>query len=251
MTLTVRDLTLKLGGRPVVQGANLSFERGRVTALLGPNGAGKTSLIRSLVGLLEPANGVVTLGGKALPPMAQRARQIGYLPQNGSPAWNITVRELVALGRMPHRGRLSAPTQTDEDAVAAALAATDTGRLADRTVDTLSGGERARASLARVLAGQPDWIIADEPLANLDPPHQRDVLNLLRAIAAQGTGIVVVLHQLNAAARVADDIVLMKDGQIVGNGPSRSTLTPETLSATFGMDFALFDHEGATHIAPR
>jgi iron complex transport system ATP-binding protein len=251
MRLAVRNLTLKRGEKAVVMDANLSFERGRVTAILGPNGAGKTSLIRGLSGLLAPSNGNVTLNNKPLPPIAERARRIGYLPQNGSPAWNITVRELVGLGRLPHRARLSAPTPADHSAIEAALAATDTAHLADRTVDTLSGGERARASLARVLAGEPDWIIADEPLANLDPPHQRDVLNLLRMAAAEGKGVIVVLHQLNAAARVADDVVFMKDARILASGPSDSTLTAETLAATFGMDFALIDNDGATLIAPR
>jgi iron complex transport system ATP-binding protein len=250
VTLAVRDLTLKRGAKRVVSAATLAFAQGRISAVLGPNGAGKTSLIQGLTGLLHPTSGEVTLDGVPLPPLAERARRIGYLPQNGSPAWNITVRELVSLGRLPHRARLSAPTQIDDDAIDAALTATDTAHLEKRTVGTLSGGERARASLARVLAGQPDWIIADEPLANLDPPHQRDVLNLLRDIAAQGTGVVVVLHQLNAASRVADDVVLMKDGQITSSGPTRSTLTPEALKIVFGMDFALIDHNGMTLIAP-
>jgi iron complex transport system ATP-binding protein len=250
MTLAVRDLTLKRGGRPVVLGATLAFERSRVTAILGPNGAGKTSLIQGLTGLLNPTSGTVTLDGAPLPPLAERARRIGYLPQNGSPAWNVTVRELAGLGRLPHRAQLSAPTQTDDDAIDAALIATDTAHLAERTVGTLSGGERARVSLARVLAGQPHWIIADEPLANLDPPHQRDVLNLLREIASRGTGVVVVLHQLNAAARVADDVVLMKDGYVTSSGSTRSTLTPDALKTVFAMDFALIDHDGTTLIAP-
>jgi iron complex transport system ATP-binding protein len=239
MTLSTHDLSIDLGGKRVVDDVSLTFQRGRVTAILGPNGAGKTSLIRALAGLIAPSQGTMSLNGKPLPPLAERARHIGYLPQNGQPAWNVSARELVNLGRLPHRASFTASTASDDAAVEAALVATDTVDLAERTIDTLSGGEKARVKMARVLAGEPDWIIADEPLANLDPPHVRDLLALLRAAAASGKGVIVVLHQLNAAARVADDVVILRQGKVIAQGEADKALTPDTLKAAFDMDFEI------------
>jgi iron complex transport system ATP-binding protein len=237
MTLALDNVSVTLGKSIVVDSLSMTFARGKVTAILGPNGAGKTSLIRALAGLVVPSKGQILLDRQPLPPLAERARRIGYLPQNGQPAWNVSARELVSLGRLPYRARLSAATSVDSAAVENAMIATDTLHLADRTVDTLSGGERARVKMARVLAGEPDWIIADEPLANLDPPHVRDLLALFRDAAASGKGVIVVLHQLNAAARVADDVLLMKGGQAIAQGSADVALTPKTLEAAFGMAF--------------
>jgi len=242
-------LTLTLGGRTVLKDVSVSFGRGRVTAIIGPNGAGKTSLIRALAGLLP---GAVQLDGQPLTDISpiERARRIGYLPQDREPAWNVTARELVALGRLPHRGRLAAPSAADTEAIASALAATDTTQFADRTIDTLSGGERARVKMARVLAGDPDWILADEPLANLDPPHQRDMLALLRAAAGTGKGAVAILHQLDAAA-LADDVLILKDGKIVTFGAVQDALTPANLEIAFGMAFDVIPHRDRLAILPR
>jgi iron complex transport system ATP-binding protein len=238
MTIAVTNLSVKRANTLAVDDATLTLQRGRVTAILGPNGAGKTSLVRALAGLVS-GGGRITVDGVPLSTLTlnERARRIGYLPQNGVTAWNVTVRALASLGRLPHRGVLSAQTAVDDAFINDALIATDTAHLADRTVDTLSGGERARAAMARVLAGAPEWIIADEPLANLDPPHQRDVLALFRRAAATGKGVIVILHQLNAAARVADDIVMMAHGRIVAQGTTVDVMTPRVLEATFGMPF--------------
>lgn len=240
--IRVDHLTMTLGGRTVLKDVCFTLEPGRVTAIIGPNGAGKTSLIRVLAGLLP---GTVQLDGKPLAALSpvERARRIGYLPQDGEPAWNVTAHELVALGRLPHRGRLAAPSAADTEAIASALAATDTTQFADRTIDTLSGGERARVKMARVLAGDPDWILADEPLANLDPPHQRDMLALLRAAANAGKGAVAILHQLDAAA-LADDVLILKNGARIAFGPVREVMTPANLEIAFGMAFDVIAHQG-------
>lgn len=247
--IAVDRLTLALGGRTVLDDISLALERGRVTAIIGPNGAGKTSLIRTLAGLLP---GPVQLDGQPLAALSpvERARRIGYLPQDGEPAWNVTARELVALGRLPHRSRLAAPSAADADAISAALAATDTTQFADRTIDTLSGGEKARVKMARVLAGDADWILADEPLANLDPPHQRDMLALHRAAAKAGKGAVAVLHQLDATA-LADDVLILKSGTMIAFGPVRDVVTPTNLEIAFGMAFDVIAHQGRTAILPR
>ncbi len=247
------QLCVDLGRRRVVDGLSLSFQHGRVTAIIGANGAGKTSLLRALTGLVVPAAGNIMLDGTplAMLPLTERARRIGYLPQNGQPAWAMTVRELVELGRLPHRGRFAALSPKDHAAVARALDDADIADLADRAVDALSGGERARAKFARVLAGETDWIFADEPLASLDPPHQRDVLHLLRAAADAGKGVIVVLHQLSAAARVADDVLVLRNGKCLAFGAREEVLTPATLHAAFGMEMDVISHEGRCLIEPR
>jgi iron complex transport system ATP-binding protein len=148
--------------------------------------------------------------------------------------WDIDVATLVGLGRFPHRQRWGS-SAADDAAVAAAMAATDVTSLAARRVNTLSGGERGRVLLARVLAGTPDWLLADEPLASLDPAHQLDVLDRLRAIAGAGAGVMVVLHDLNQAARVADHVLLLRSGRVVGFGSAEDVLVPETIAATYGV----------------
>ncbi len=251
MTFSVHNLSVTLGKSLAVDGATVTFRHGKVTAIIGPNGAGKTSLIRALVGLVTHSGSVV-LDGHALStiPVSEKARRIGYLPQNGSPAWNVSVRELVGLGRLPHRNRFAALNTGDHAAIDDALHATDTVHLADRTIDTLSGGEQARVKIARVLAGNPEWLIADEPLTNLDPPHQRDVLALFRAAADAGQGVIIILHQLSAAARIADDVIVMKAGRIIAAGPTDQTLTPEALEDAFGMAFERVAHGKQVAILP-
>ena len=236
MSFTVEALSLALGGRCILDGVDAVFAPGRVTVVLGPNGAGKSTLLACLAGLRDPDTGVVRLGGvdRARIDRHDLARRIGFLPQTADVHWDIDVLTLVALGRFPHRGRWGAAAD-DDAAVAAALAATDVVGLAGRVVNTLSGGERSRALLARVLAGTPEWLLVDEPLASLDPAHAIDVLDCLRGIAATGAGVVVVLHDLNQAARVAHDVVLMKDGRIVAQGPAETVLTTEAIAATYGV----------------
>ncbi len=271
MTLAVDNLTLALGKRTVLRDLSLSFVAGHITVILGPNGAGKTTLIRALAGLITgtvpsgtvpfPAEGGQSLMGQsptldgaplsALDP-AERARRIAYLPQDGAPAWNVTARELVGLGRLPHRSRFTAPSRADDAAIDAALAATDTTHLAGRTVDAMSGGERARVKFARVLAGAPQWILADEPLANLDPAHQLDLLGLLRAEADRGTGVVAVLHDLNQAARIADQLVVLSEGRLAASGSPGEVLTPALLAGVFGIEAEIVPGaDGKPIIAPR
>lgn len=251
--IRTENLSVDLGRRRVLDAVTLDLQRGRVTAILGANGAGKTSLLRAIAGLVKPSAGQMILDGQSLAALSlpERARRIGYLPQNGQPAWALTVRELVALGRLPHRSPFAALSPGDDAAIDAAMAQTDVAGLADRTVDTLSGGEKARAKFARVLAAETDWVLADEPLANLDPPHQQDVLRLMRAAADAGKGVLVVLHQLDAAARVADDLLILKDGRAIAFGPCAEVLTPATLEAAFDMPLDVITHQGRVAILPR
>ncbi|MFD1033944.1 ABC transporter ATP-binding protein [Sphingomonas hankookensis] len=238
MTDLVADaVRLTLGGRRVLDDVSFAFRPGRVTALLGANGAGKSSLLACLAALRRPDRGAVRLGGTDVQALDRwvRARAIGLLPQAADVHWDIDVQTLVGLGRFAHRGRWG-ESQADRDAVAAALAATDMTGFATRGVERLSGGERGRALLARVLAGEPDWLLADEPLASLDPAHQLDVLARLRGVAGSGRGVVLVLHDLHLAARVADDAVLLKDGRVVASGAADDVLTAPAIAEAYGID---------------
>jgi iron complex transport system ATP-binding protein len=243
MGLTASDVPVALGGRTVLHGVSASFAPGRVTAVLGANGAGKSTLLRALAALV-PARGVALDGRDvAAMPARDRARAIGYLPQDAAVHWNMRVRDLVALGRLPHGGGGKA-------AIDAALAATDTDWAADRPVRSLSGGERARVLLARVLAGEPAWLLADEPLASLDPLHQLRTLAMLRAAAERGMGVVAVLHDLTLAARVADDILLLKEGHVLAAGAAGEVLTEGNIAAAYGVRAAIVTHAGRPVIVP-
>lgn len=235
MELRIEQASVSLGGREVLDTISADLEPGRITAILGPNGAGKSSLIKAMAGLIIPWGGTVTLDGRDVTRIEprERARLIGYLPQDGAAAWNISVAELVALGRLPHRSPFTGASAEDDAAVTHALAATETTDLANRAVNELSGGERARVLLARVLTGEPRWLLADEPLASLDPAHQFDILDRLRGVAQAGAGVVIVLHDLGHAASVADDVLLLKEGQVAAFGPVAQVLTKERVAKVF------------------
>jgi iron complex transport system ATP-binding protein len=247
VALSVDRLSLTLSGRTVLSEISAAFEPGRVTAVLGANGAGKSSLLRALAALVRPTSGRVLLDGvdvAALPPR-ERARAIGYLPQEAAVHWNMKVADVVALGRLPHRDG------EYEAAIEAALTATGTTGLRDRGVRELSGGERARVLLARALAGKPRWLLADEPLAGLDPAHQLDALAIFRAAADEGAGIVVVLHELTLAARLADTIILLKDGEILANGAPVAVLAPDIIARAYGVEAVMMtDPHGLPVIVP-
>ncbi|WP_294331555.1 ABC transporter ATP-binding protein [uncultured Sphingomonas sp.] len=246
MELSVSQLSVSLGKRGVLHGIDAVLQPGRVTAILGPNGSGKSTLVRTLAGLLGADAGSVTLDGIALDrlPPRERARRIGYLPQEATVHWDLRVADLVALGRLPHRAPFAGLSAEDHAAIDDAIATTGIRPLADRLVTQLSGGERARVLLARVLAGQPQWLLADEPLASLDPVHQLDLLDRLRALAAGGMGVVIVLHDLVQAARAADDVLLLRDGRPVAFGPAAATLARAPLRDAFGVEVMLIvdDH---------
>ncbi|UAJ11170.1 ABC transporter ATP-binding protein [Glacieibacterium megasporae] len=234
--LATTGLTVRFGGRAVLDRVDIACAPGKVTALLGPNGAGKSTLLACLAGLREPDEGIATLDGTGVLALdrRERGRRIGLLPQTPDVHWDVDVATLVELGRFPHRagwGRSPA----DISAVEHAIAATDIAALRDRVVNTLSGGERSRVLLARVLAGEPAWLLADEPLASLDPAHQLDVLAVLKSAASAGAGVVVVLHDLNHALHVADDVVLLRDGRVVAAGAVDAVLTEARIAETYGV----------------
>ncbi|UYH56132.1 ABC transporter ATP-binding protein [Qipengyuania sp. SS22] len=205
-------------------GVSLVLEPGTITAICGPNGAGKSSLLEALAGLLPVDDGAVLLDAEQVHamPRRERARALGYLPQAHEIAWDVPVRSVVELGRLAHGDRLAAP-------VDAALEALDIAPLADRRAQTLSGGETARVLLARVLAGEPRWILADEPLAALDIAHQLALLRHLRAAAAGGAGVVLVLHDLAHAMNHADRVVVLDQGRVAADGRCEDALDQQVI----------------------
>lgn len=238
--LEARGLTLKRGRREILAGLDLSLRAGEVTALVGPNGAGKSTLLAGLCGLLPPAAGAALLDGQDLAalPTPARARRIGFLPQSPEIAWPLEVRILVGLGRTPHIGArgLSA---ADARIIDAALEEAGAADLAERDASTLSGGERARVMIARVLAGEPDWLLADEPLAGLDPGCQIDAADTLVRRARAGCGVVLTLHDLTLAARIADRVLVLAGGGLMADGPPEAALAPDVLGRAFGVRTAL------------
>ncbi|MFA5964378.1 MAG: ABC transporter ATP-binding protein [Sphingomonas sp.] len=252
MELRIAKVCVALGGRHVLDSVSAVLRPGRITAILGPNGAGKSSLIRTTAGLVAPHVGTIMLDSRDVAHIdpRERARLIGYLPQDGVAAWNIRAAELVALGRLPHRAPFAGPSPHDFDAVMVAMAATETTHLADRPVGELSGGERARVLLARVLAGEPRWLLVDEPLTSLDPAHQLDILDRLRTVADGGAGVVIVLHDLGHAASVADDVLLLKNGHIAAFGEVREILTEQRVAEVFEVKVRWIETDDGQMLVP-
>jgi iron complex transport system ATP-binding protein len=236
--LQTEGLGVTLGGRRVLNDITLTFEPGQVTAVIGPNGAGKSTLLACLAGLAAPSAGVVRLGARDLNtvPDRERARRIGILPQSPEIAWAVDAETLVGLGRLPWRGMLAGGLGGEDRAiVAAAMAETATTPFAHRIATTLSGGERGRVLMARALAGQPEWLLADEPLTGLDPGHQFDACDILRRTAGEGRGVVVTLHDLTLAARVADRVIVLAAGRIAADGSPAEALTEPLLADVYGI----------------
>lgn len=230
--LTMWDAEASLGGRKVLNGADVQVARGELVVLVGPNGAGKSSLIRAFAGLLPLDGGIARLNGDDVRDLSprQRAERVTYLPQERRIAWNLPAIEIAALG---------APFLTGEQARARARAALEevgAGHLADRGAAEMSGGERARVLLARALASPSPLLLADEPIAGLDPDAQRLVLERLRAKADAGGSVLVSLHDLALAAGFADFVAVLDAGSVVSQGRPLEALAPEILDWTFGLD---------------
>ncbi|MGW5070125.1 ABC transporter ATP-binding protein [Streptomyces cyaneofuscatus] len=237
--LTAEDLTLGYGDRTVVSSLDLAVPPGAITVIVGANACGKSTLLRSMSRLLAPREGRVVLDGKEVHrlPAKELARTLGLLPQSPVAPEGITVSDLVGRGRHPHQSMFSRWSEKDDAAVASALEATATEPLADRAVDELSGGQRQRVWIAMALAQQTDLLLLDEPTTFLDASHQIEVLDLLTDLnRSRGTTIVMVLHDLNLAARYADHLIALADGTLHAAGSPADVLTEETVRAVFGLE---------------
>jgi iron complex transport system ATP-binding protein len=237
-TLQAEGLSLGYGDRRVVSDLTLEIPRGKVTVIVGPNACGKSTFLRGLARLLPPSAGTVLLDGESLhtTPSREVARKLGILPQGPIAPDGITVTDLVSRGRHPHQGMFRRWTGDDDNAVTSALTATGTLELAARAVDELSGGQRQRVWIAMALAQRTGVLLLDEPTTYLDVTHQVEVLDLLVDLnEAEGATIVMVLHELNLAARYADHLVVMKSGAVVTAGVPSEVLTESVVEEVFSM----------------
>ena len=244
--LQVRDLRVELAGRRLLDGIELSLQPGQLLGLIGPNGAGKSSLLKAIAHLL-PYRGEISLDGVDLASLSprQRALRLAYLAQGDSGSWPLRLRDFVALGRLPHP-RGAANTQ----AVDEAIASMQLQALSERRIDQLSGGERARARLARALAVGSPLLLADEPVAALDPFHQLSVMQLLREQCAAGRSAIVVLHDLSLASRFCDQLLLLDQGRLVASGAPRQVLTPKHLQEVYRVQAMLGEHQQQPFVLP-
>ena len=224
-------------GRKALRDLDLTLSRGRAIALLGENGSGKSTLLKLLAGVLEPSAGALTLDRRPLSaiPRRERAQLVSYLPQSFEPFFPASAREIVLLGRTPHLGVFGSPTAKDHAIVERALSEVDAGGLASADIREMSGGERQRVYLARVLAGEAGVLLLDEPTGNLDPRHRLLVVDVIRRRIAEGGTVVFSTHELDIAALAADEATLLKGGAAQASGPIADTLTGSRLSALFDV----------------
>jgi iron complex transport system ATP-binding protein len=250
--LTAQGLNVKLAGRLVLSDISLSLSTGHLVALVGPNGAGKTTLLRALAGLV-PSDGAIDVRGDALSSLSlrERARRFAYLPQGHLVHWPLPARDIVALGRYPHGATDPARlTAKDAEAVLRAMQATDVMEFSARRVTELSGGERSRVALARVLAVEAPVILADEPTSSLDPRHQIDVMKTLRIAADRGTLVMVVTHDLGLAARFADTVLVLSDGRLVSQGAPAEALSEQVMAKVFRISAFRAEYQREAVIVP-
>lgn len=237
--LAADGLGLQRRRRWILRDTCIQVRPGMVTAIVGPNGSGKSTLLRCLAGLWTPTEGRVCFEGKALGSLGRSvvAQSVSYLPQDTRLDFEFSVRDLVRMGRHPHRGRFDRETGEDKKAVEDALVRTDVLQLAARPVTELSGGERQRVLIARSLATRASVLLLDEPTSNLDVDHGLDILELCRSLAAEDRAIVIATHDLNAVCRFIDQVALIESGRVVAYGTPSDVLTRDNLEHTFGVRF--------------
>jgi len=237
VNIRLENVAVTLGNRIVVQNASTAFGPGTLTGIVGPNGAGKSTLARAMLALV-PHKGLIQIDDSDVTtlPRAELAKRVAYLPQGQTLHWPLTVERLVELGRLPHLAPMSRIGEADTTAIERAMERADVLGLRDRIATELSGGERARVLLARALAVEAPALIADEPLASLDPGHQIDVMELLQSEARAGGLVIAVLHDLTMAARYCDRLVLIDSGTIIADGTPADVLTPANLKSVYGIE---------------
>jgi iron complex transport system ATP-binding protein len=252
MRIEANGIAIAFDGKPILAGIDLALRPGELVGLIGANGAGKTTLLRILADLLPPAAGKVLYDGKPARTLGRRAlaQRLAFLAQGGNVQWQMRAEAVVALGRLPHRRPFADLTAIDRAAISNAFAATDAGAFRERSLDSLSGGERMRVLLARALAVEAEMLLADEPLVGLDPRHQLEAMALFRRIAADGTGVVVVLHDLSLAGRFCDRLVLIDRGRILADGPPAAVLDDDNLASAFGIAVARGSRDGDDFVLP-
>ncbi len=253
MDIDVQGLTVRYGDNTVLDGIDLSLSTGELVGLVGPNGAGKTTLLRALLGLVDTAAGEMFVGGTALSSLAvkERARLFAYLAQGGPVHWPLSVQSVVELGRVPHNNPWQSMSDADYLHIEIAIEKTGVDLFRDRTVTSLSGGERARVMLARALAAGAPYLFADEPAASLDPHYQLEMMALLRDQVDVDHGGVVVMHDLNLAQHYCDRLLVLHESALVADGKPEVVLTDRLLKDVFGIQAARWQGDGESYLVPK
>ncbi|WOC12586.1 ABC transporter ATP-binding protein [Gordonia sp. MP11Mi] len=241
--LAAHSIASGYGGKPIIGDLDLDVPTGVITTIIGPNGCGKSTLLRTLARLIKPSSGSVVLDGKDIAEYRTKevATKLGLLPQSPIAPEGLTVADLVARGRHPHQSWMRQWSSEDDEIVDAVLAQTGIRDLADRTVDSLSGGQRQRVWISMTLAQGTDMILLDEPTTFLDLSHALDVLDLVDDLHEEGRTVLMVLHDLNLAVRYSDNLVAMKDGAVIAQGPPSKVITEELLHDVFGLRSRVVD----------
>jgi iron complex transport system ATP-binding protein len=239
--IEARQAAVKRGGRTIFGPASIAIGAGEMTALIGPNGSGKSTLLRLFAGLWRPDSGDVFLDDRTIHsrPRKEIARRISFVPQETQIDFSFTVAEILAMGRYAHRGRLKPQSQADRAAALTAAADCDITYLMDRAVNSLSGGERQRVLIARSLVVEPEFILLDEPTANLDIQHALDILALCQALSRKGKTVVVATHDFNLVTRFAARLILLEAGTLIAQGSREEVLHPGTIQEVFHVDAEL------------
>jgi len=255
MIIAADHLTVRYPATPrrALDGVSLTLAKGELVAVVGPNGSGKTTLLQALLGVVPHESGTVRINGRPIGEWRrpELARVIGVVTQREEPAFSLRVRDSVFLGRYPHLGPIAPPRPQDWAAVERALQRADVLRLADRRIDTLSGGEWQRTRVARALAQEPEALVLDEPTAALDVRHEMEVFELIRELVGTGLGAIVVTHHLNLAARYADRMLLLEEGRVAAEGRPDAVLTEAVVARVFDWPVAVIPwSDGSPQVVP-
>jgi iron complex transport system ATP-binding protein len=236
--LEARNASVKRGGRTIFGPASVRIGAGEMTALIGPNGSGKSTLLRLFAGLWRPDNGEMLLDGNPVHSLARKeiARRVAFVPQETQIDFAFTVGEILAMGRYAHRGRFSPQSQVDHHAINSAAEYCDVTHLINRAINTLSGGERQRVLIARSLVVEPEFILLDEPTANLDIHHALDVLQLCESLSRKGKTVIVATHDFNLVTRYVARLILLQAGLVIAEGPQQEVLGPQTIQEVFHVE---------------
>jgi iron complex transport system ATP-binding protein len=250
--LSLNGVGVSLGGKTIIRDVSFAVKPGEVVGLIGANGAGKSTAIRAALNLVKLQAGQINVGGvdTASLSLRERAKLMSYVPQGTPVHWPLVAERLVALGRTPHLGPWDEISADDQKIIRDAMTKTDTWHLKDRIATTLSGGEVARLMLARTIAVGAPFMLADEPTAALDPYHRLQVMDIMRAHAASGTGILIVLHDLSFAQNYCDRLVLMHEGSVLDQGPARDVLNDDNLLKAFQVRVSRWSENGTEYLMP-
>ncbi len=252
MTLAAENIHVTLNDNDILKGVSLSVQKGKIIGLIGPNGAGKSTLMRAMLGLTDIRSGQILLDDTSLSDwsLKERAKKISYAAQGAPVHWPLDVDHIISLGRIPHLDPWQRVSADDRKRIRSAMVKTDTLHLSGRLTTTLSGGERACVMLARAIVSEADYLCADEPTASLDPYHQLQVMDILRGLAQDGHGVLIVLHDLSLAQRYCDELALMDQGRIVDRGAAEQVLSEENLDRIYRIRASRWQENGESFLSP-